>query len=301
LTGVMVALVPFNVQVHDTHFVVAHMHYVLIGGAVFPLMAAAYYWMPHLSGRMPSARLGSAAFWFVFVGFTLTFLPMHLTGLLGMPRRIFTYAADTGWDTLNLLSSLGGFIQAIGFGLFLIDIVLHARKGGVARRNPWHAGTLEWAMPMPPPSYNFASIPDIGSRYPLWEDPALGDKIEEGRLWLAACPPPTRQTLSVDVVTGEPRSVIHLPGPTWMPLYAGIATGAFFLAVLLKAYAAALAAAAIAVLLFACWVWQLAPKGRPPRVDASPGVELPGHWATGGSPGWWGMACSLAANATLLA
>jgi len=301
LTGVMVALVPFNVQVHDTHFVVAHMHYVLIGGAVFPLMAAAYYWMPHLSGRMPSARLGSAAFWFVFVGFNLTFLPMHLTGLLGMPRRIFTYAADTGWDTLNLLSSLGGFIQAIGFGLFLIDIVLHARKGGVARRNPWHAGTLEWAMPMPPPSYNFASIPDIGSRYPLWEDPALGDKIEEGRLWLAACPPPTRQTLSVDVLTGEPRSVIHLPGSTWMPLYAGIATGVFFLALLFKVYTAALAAAAVAVLLFACWVWQLAPKGRPPRVDASPGVELPGHWAAGGSPGWWGMACSLAANATLLA
>ena len=301
LTGVMVALIPFNVQVHDTHFIVAHMHYVLIGGAVFPLMAATYYWMPHLSGRMPSARLGSTAFWFVFAGFNLTFLPMHLTGLLGMPRRIFVYAEDSGWDTLNLLSSLGGFIQAIGFGIFLLDIVLHARKGDPARHNPWSAGTLEWAMPMPPPSYNFASIPEIRGRYPLWDEPELNDDIEEGRMWLAACPPPTRQTLSVDVITGEPRSVIHLPGPTWMPLYCGIATAVFFLALLFKGYAVALAGAAVTILLFACWAWQLAPKGRPPRVDASPGIDLPGHWAARGSPGWWGMACALAADATLLA
>ncbi|WP_397473364.1 cytochrome c oxidase subunit I [Pusillimonas sp.] len=300
LTGVMVALIPFNVQVHDTHFVVAHMHYVLIGGAVFPLMAAAYYWMPHLTGRMPSARLGSTAFWLVFVGFNLTFLPMHLTGLLGMPRRIFAYGQDSGWDTLNLLSSMGGFIQAIGFGIFLIDLVLHARKGDPARHNPWQAGTLEWAMPMPPPSYNFASIPDIPGRYPLWERPTLGGEIEGGRMWLAACPPPTRQTLSIEVITGEPRSVIHLPGPTWMPLYCGIATGVFFLALLFKTYVIALAAVAATVLLFAAWIWQLAPKGNPPRVAAGTGVDLPGHWAARGSPGWWGMACALAANTALL-
>src|SRR5690606_35108336 len=108
-----------------------------------------------------SMRLGSTAFWFVFVGFNLTFLPMHLTGLLGMPRRIFTYAQDSGWDTLNLLSSMGGFIQAMGFGIFLIDLVLHARRGEPAQPNPWGAGTLEWVMPMPPPSYNFASVPRV--------------------------------------------------------------------------------------------------------------------------------------------
>lgn len=300
LTGVMVALIPFNMQVHDTHFVVAHMHYVLIGGAVFPLMAAAYYWMPHLTGRMPSARLGSAAFWFIFVGFNLTFLPMHLTGLLGMPRRIFAYGQDTGWETLNLVSSMGGFIQAIGFGLFLIDLVLHARKGDPAGHNPWLAGTLEWAMPTPPPSYNFAGIPDISGRYPLWDEPDLGRQIEQGRLWLAACPTPARQTLSVEVLSGEPRSIIHLPGPTWMPLYCGIATGAFFLALLFKTYTVALVAAAITLLLFAIWVWQLAPKGNPPVVEANPGEDLPGHWAAKGSPGWWGMACALAANTALL-
>src|SRR5690606_19925049 len=125
---------------------------------------------------------------------------------------------------LNLVSSMGGFVQAIGFGIFLLDIVLHARKGDRARRNPWDAGTLEWATPMPPPSYNFASIPDIRSRYPIWDDPSLGDDIRKGGGWLSTFPPPTRQTLSVDVLTGEPQSVVHLPGPTWMPLYCGIAT-----------------------------------------------------------------------------
>lgn len=300
LSGVMVALIPFNVQVHDTHFVVAHMHYVLIGGAVFPLMAAAYYWLPHLTGRMPSARMGATAFWFVFIGFNLTFLPMHLTGLLGMPRRVFTYSEDSGWDLLNLVSSMGGFVQAIGFGIFLLDIVLHARKGDRARRNPWEAGTLEWAMRMPPPSYNFASIPDIRGRYPVWDDPSLGDDIRKGGGWLSTFPPPTRQTLSVDVLTGEPQSVVHLPGPTWMPLYCGIATAVFFLSLLFKSYTLAVSAAVLTVVLFTCWAWQLAPKGQPSRVDASPGVDLPGHWACAGSPGWWGMACSLAANAALL-
>jgi len=300
LTGVMVALIPFNVQVHDTHFVVAHMHYVLIGGAVFPLMAAAYYWMPLLSGRMPAARMGAAGFWFVFIGFNLTFLPMHLTGLLGMPRRIFTYSEELGWDLLNLLSSVGGFVQAIGFGMFLLDIVLHARKGNLARRNPWQAGTLEWTLSMPPPSYNFISIPEINSRYPVWDTPQIGAQIRRGEGWLATYPPPTRQTLSVDVLTGDPRSVIHLPGPTWVPLYGGLATGVFFLSLLFKTYALAMVAAFVTVSLFVVWVWQLAPKGFPARVDAEPGVDLPGHWAASGSPGWWGMACSLAADAALL-
>src|SRR5690606_37413834 len=115
LTGVMIALAPFNWQVHDTHFIVAHLHYVLIGGMVFPVLAAAYYWLPHFTGRMPSKHLGKISFWLVFLGFHLTFLPMHLTGLAGMPRRVHTYPADMGWDWLNLMSSVGGFIQAIGF------------------------------------------------------------------------------------------------------------------------------------------------------------------------------------------
>src|SRR5690606_29306564 len=130
--------------------------------------------MPQLTGRMPSPNAGAAAFWLVFVGFNLTFLPMHLTGLLGMPRRVFTYSADMGWDMLNLVSSMGAFVQAIGFGVFIVDIALHARTGDSAPRNPWGAGTLEWGTPTPPSSYNFASQPEVTGRYPLWDEPRIG-------------------------------------------------------------------------------------------------------------------------------
>ena len=125
LTGVMLALVPFDWQVHDTHFVVAHMHYVLVGGMFFPMMAGIYYWLPHFSGRMPSVRLGKWGFWLVFIGFNITFLIMHWTGLMGMPRRIYTYEAGLGWDLPNLISSIGSFIMAIGIATILLDIVIN--------------------------------------------------------------------------------------------------------------------------------------------------------------------------------
>src|SRR5690554_3119988 len=181
LTGVMLALVPFNWQVHDTHFVVAHMHYVLVGGMLFPLIAGLYYWLPHVSGRMPSELLGRWAFWLVFVGFNMTFLLMHVTGLLGMPRRIYTYQAGLGWDWLNLLSSIGGFVMAMGVGMLIVDLLLHFRFGRLAPRNPWNADTLEWAVDMPVTTYNFISLPDIGSRHPLWDDRQLPERLERDR------------------------------------------------------------------------------------------------------------------------
>lgn len=180
LTGVMLALVPFDWQVHDTHFVVAHFHYVLIGGMFFPLIAALYYWLPHFSGRMPSMRMGRWAFGLVFVGFNSTFLIMHLTGLLGMPRRVFTYESGLGWDWLNLSSSIGGFVLAIGILMLVLDVTLHFRYGRKASSNPWQADTLEWATGMPPVSYNFASIPEVKSRHPLWDDPSLINSIPAG-------------------------------------------------------------------------------------------------------------------------
>ncbi|MBB5216117.1 cytochrome c oxidase subunit I [Parapusillimonas granuli] len=301
LTGVMVALVPFNVQVHDTHFVVAHLHYVLTGGMVFPLLAASYYWLPHFTGRMPSGSLGTAGFWLIFGGFNITFLPMHLTGLLGMPRRIDAYAADMGWDLLNLTSSMGGFIQAIGFAVFLLDVGLHARRGTPAPRNPWTAGTLEWAMPTPPASYNFATQPDVEHRYPLWRNSALGAELAGGRHWLGGYPPAHRQTMSVDALTGNPQSVVNLPGSSWLPLYCGLATGVFFLGLLFKAYAVALLFAGVVALLFMVWVWMESPRGSQEAIEAKPGVWLPVHTDCRSSPGWWGMACTLLANGTFLA
>src|SRR3954452_12712838 len=153
LTGVMLAAVPLNLQAHDTFFVVAHFHYVLIGGAVFPLFGGIYYWFPKMTGRMLSERLGKWNFWILFVGFNLTFFPMHLLGLRGMTRRVYTYQAELGWGNLNMLATIGAFIIAVSVLLFLVNVVVSLRNGEVAGDNPWNAGTLEWATSSPPKGY----------------------------------------------------------------------------------------------------------------------------------------------------
>ena len=174
LTGVMVAAVPYDWQVHDTHFVVAHLHYVLIGGMVFPLFAAIYYWTPIVTGRMLSERLGRWAFWLMFVGFNAAFLPMHITGLLGMPRRVYTYSADLGWNTLNLITSVFAFVFAAGILVVLVDFVRHLRSGRQAGSNPWDAPSLEW---LSQPFRAWLTQPGPG-HVPL---PALGARGPQGR------------------------------------------------------------------------------------------------------------------------
>ncbi|HEX7061187.1 MAG TPA: cytochrome c oxidase subunit I, partial [Woeseiaceae bacterium] len=155
LTGVMVAMVPIDFQVHDTYFVVAHFHYVLVGGMVFPLFATFYYWAPMVSRNMLSERLGRWVFWLMFAGFNIAFLPMHLTGLLGMPRRVWTYPADLGWDPLNMISTVGAYVLGAGVLLFVIDLLVRFRPGQ-GPSNPWRAGTLEW---LPNDVYSTRSIP----------------------------------------------------------------------------------------------------------------------------------------------
>ncbi|MFA5494374.1 MAG: cytochrome c oxidase subunit I [Porticoccaceae bacterium] len=301
LTGVMLALVPFNWQVHDTHFVVAHMHYVLVGGMLFPLIAGFYYWLPHFSGRMPSERFGRWGFWLTFGGFNLTFLLMHLTGLLGMPRRIYTYEAGLGWDWLNLLSSVGGFVMAMGVAMLIVDFALHFRFGRRAGENPWHADTLEWATTMPASSYNFVSLPDIRSRHPLWDDPQLPHSIAAGEHGLADIDHIRRETWGTDAVTGEVREILHLPSNSWLPLQAALLIALLCISLLLRIYPLALFATIAALLILLRWSWH---NGAHPRAAPVTGNEPAApslHSRTCDGPGLWGMVVTLMANGTLYA
>ena len=169
LTGIMLAVVPFNWQVTDTYFVVAHFHYVLVGSLVFTIFGAIYYWFPKVTGRLLSERLGRWHFWLFVVGFNVTFLPMHWLGMIGMPRRIYTYPADRGWEFWNVVASLGVLFQAAAILVFLVNVVLALRRGERAGDDPWDAWTLEWSTASPPPPYNFETVPVVGSRRPLWD------------------------------------------------------------------------------------------------------------------------------------
>jgi cytochrome c oxidase subunit I+III len=217
ITGVMVASVPLDWQVHDTYFVVAHLHYVLIGGSVFPLLGALYYWFPKITGRMMNERLGKWNFWLTFIGFNVAFFPMHITGLLGMPRRVYTYLPGLGWDGLNFVSTIGALLLAFGVLLFVINVVRSLRTGEKASNNPWNAGTLEWATTSPPPPYNFDPLPAVHSRYPLWN---AGENVEalEFDTYLER-----RETLATSFLDAEPQMRVPLPGNTIVPFLTSIA------------------------------------------------------------------------------
>lgn len=307
LTGVMVALVPFNWQVHDTHFIVAHLHYVLIGGLLFPLFAGVYYWLPQVTGRMPHDGFSRMAFWLIFIGFNLAFLPMHLTGLLGMPRRAYTYGADLGpvvqW--LNLLSTAASMVLAMGVVAFCMDIWLAFRHGRRANRNPWQAGTLEWAVPTPSPPYNFVSTPVITDRDPLWQKPQLQQELDAGKGLLPGAPRGVREVLGTSLRAANPEQVIRLPGSSWIPLVAALTLTCvlgFFIAGLYPL--AALAFAGTLVALWR-WIWTTGDTDAPTIINAAPAggepLNLPTQGASGESPGWWGTAIYLLVDGSLYA
>ena len=172
LSGIMHAVVPVDTQQQDTYFIVAHFHYVLVGGSIFGLTAGLYYWWPKMTGKMLSERIGKWHFWLMFAGFNITFMPMHVLGVLGMPRRIYTYDTEQGWDGINLLVSFGAFLLAFSILVMLINMVRSLRSKEAAGDNPWEAATLEWAISSPPHHYNFAVVPTVRSRYPLWDEEA---------------------------------------------------------------------------------------------------------------------------------
>jgi len=182
ISGVMHSSPPADLQQTDTYFVVAHFHYVLVGGSMFGLFAGLYYYFPKFSGRMLSEKIGNWHFWFFFFGMNLTFFPMHFAGLLGMPRRIYQYDAGQGLELFNMLSSVGYVLQAIGAAIAAVNMWVSWRNGARASSNPWGGATLEWTIPSPPPEYNFAEIPTVKSRYPLWNMKG-GDKLVHETTW----------------------------------------------------------------------------------------------------------------------
>lgn len=299
LTGVMLAMVPFDWQAHDTHFVVAHLHYVLVGGFVFPMLAAAYYWLPHMTGRLSVRGLSVPAFWLLLIGFNMTFFLMHLTGLKGMPRRVSTYPGGVGWDWLNLLSSVGGFVLTMGFALFVLDVVLHIKFGKPFRRNPWKAASLEWATPTPPPSYSFASLPHISERADLVDPETLGPRLAAGDGYLGLARNNWMESLGVDMTTGKPDQVIILPQPSYLPLLTALATGGFVLCLLFKLYWVSLVPPALVLALFMVWTRTSGLKHDTDLLPIGRNQSAPPHVQAAQAPSYLAMIFALVGNGTL--
>jgi cytochrome c oxidase subunit I+III len=228
ITGVMVASIPFDGQVHDTYFVVAHFHYVIIGGVLFPLLGGLYYWFPKVTGRMLDERIGRWSFWLIFIGVNLTFFPMHITGLYGMPRRVYTYLAGLGWESLNMLSTLAVFIIAAGILLFGYNMLRSRKIGSQATDNPWNAGTLEWATTSPPQPYGFRVTPLVRSRQPLWDTESIGPTDREETLPIGeryGLLPDRRESIGTSMLDAVPQQRVVLAEPSIAPLLAAISTG----------------------------------------------------------------------------
>lgn len=254
VSGFMTASVPVDWQLTDTYFVVAHIHYVLIGINLFPVVGGLYFWFPKFTGRMLSERLGRWNFWTMFIGFNLAFLPMHLTGLWGMPRRIYTYPDNMGWTTLNQITTVGAFILAAGVLLLLVNVVVSLRRGAVAGANPWDAFTLEWAVPSPPPPYNFAVIPTVATRHPLWED-----RLHEGEARSAIRQGPLlahgKETFGTTALDAEPDLILKMPKDSWSPFMLTVGMSAMFAGLLLHWWWFAMAGGACMAVALIVWLW----------------------------------------------
>ena len=299
LTGVMLALVPFDFQAHDTFFVVGHLHYVMVGGVIFPILAGLYYFFPLFNGKKLSDRLGKIAFWLTFSGFNIAFLPMHLTGLRGMPRRVFTYAADAGFDTLNLISTIGAFILAAGIAVIVWDVVRPKRTKPNSPENPWGAGTLEWLQEMPGKPWGIRSIPEIDSRYPLWDQPNLHRDVHEGRFYLPDAEEGFRETLVTSVIDATPQQCVRLPGSSFVPLFAALTTGGFFILGTYHRWWLALASLVLAVGFICWWLWTGTAR-IPEKDEKDVGLELklPIYVSGPASIGWWAMLITMLADLT---
>jgi cytochrome c oxidase subunit 1 len=234
ISGVMHASPPIDTHHQDTYFVVAHLHYVLFGGAIMGIFSGLFYWWPKMTGRLLDETLGKISFWFIFIGMNLTFFPMHFLGVAGMPRRIYTYDSDLGWETWNLVATIGSYVLAFGVLIFVINVIKTSRQPKTAPNNPWDGGTLEWATSSPPPEHDFDVIPDVRDRDPLWYN--RDHNIPEPEK-------PEHQH-------------IHLPPPSYYPLIGAL--GMLLIGVGALSHLA-VAFLGMAVIVYSVWGWVLEP------------------------------------------
>ena len=264
LSGIMLASVPVDWQVHDTFFVVAHFHYVLIGGALFPMFAGLYYWVPKITGRMMNDLLGKVHFWLFFIGFNMTFFTMHFLGLRGMPRRVYTYPAGMHWGGLNMLASIGVLFMTAGLIVFIVNFFQSKATGKLAGSDPWKAGTLEWAVPSPPPDYNFLELPTVNGREALW-DAAPNQPIVTG---VREDVPEVLITNSLD---SEPQHREELPGASIWPFLTSIAVSIAFIWSIFSPWGIAYGAIPVVITLIG-WLWPRGPSPTPRQ------TLLEGRW-----------------------
>lgn len=258
ITGVMVGSPPFDWQVHDTFFVVAHFHYVLIGGVTFPIFAALYYWLPKFTGKLLNETLGRWHFWLLFIGFNLTFFPMHIAGILGMARRIYTYPAGLDLELSNLIATGGSFLQAAGILIFLVNLVYSRFKGEAAGNNPWSADSLEWATTSPPPNYGFAVLPIVRSRHPLWDQAQLhvgSDRMQQLVQALGEWPTRWRAALITSTQDARPEEVFRVAGPSIWPFAAAVCMTVIFTAEVFRLHLLTLVGVGGLVISIAGWHW----------------------------------------------
>jgi cytochrome c oxidase subunit I+III len=273
MTGLMVAALPIDLQVHDTFFVVAHLHYVLIGGAVFPLFGAMHYWFPKMSGRELHESLGRLEFALLFIGFNVTFFPMHLLGLAGMPRRVYTYLPGLGWDGMNLLATVGALTMGVGVLVLAVNVARTLRLGRTADFNPWQASTLEWSVASPPPRFNFHPVPVVASRDPLWESaPApvvVGIRSDK------------REILITSVVEAEPDHLTTSPLPSIWPFVSAVATTILFIWSIFTPWAVVWGAIPVTIAMIK-WFWPTREDVRANQDERAP--DLPRHAAPPRAP-----------------
>jgi cytochrome c oxidase subunit I+III len=306
VTGVMVASVPFDLQVHDTYFVVAHFHYVLVGGVVFPILAGVYYWFPKLTGRFLSERLGRVVFALTLIGMNVTFFLQHNLGLLGMRRRVHTFDSGLGWDEMNFISTAGVFVFGAGLVLLAVDALRALRRPQAAEPNPWRAGSLEWAVPSPPPSFNFERLPRVTSREPLWDEHGgvLGegavtdaaDAAGSGADEMAEAAPDEvgRETLATSLLDTRPMHVLVLPADSLKPLVVAMALAWAGFGIVLDLWPIVGLSAVVAVGAAVAWLWPDRWALDPPAPGRSlPYPDLPHRVHGPRAVPWWGLMLGL--------